>query len=201
VGDSAADADRILVDRALSTLGIGTWSYDLDRDLFTCDALTASAFGLSAGERRAGVGIVQVAEAVHPEDRERYHARRRFSLRFGGSYTLEYRTLLPDGTEHRLMARGVYHPASAGVPAGARGVVIDLARTPQDPGSHMFDEASLDGAAGVSLIDRIAMHAIAISRAIKDSRTVEGGLLRPAADDLLAEVLRVLALSAPVGRH
>lgn len=195
------DADRVLVEGALAALGIGAWSFDLRRDRFTCDARTALLFGLSPDERRAGVPVAQVAEAVHPDDRERYHARRRLTLRFGGPFSLEYRTVPRGGVERRVMARGLYRHDAAGALVEARGVVIDLTGGSDDLGRHVFTAASLDGAEDVPAIDLIAMHAIEVHRAVKDGATLEARLLRPAADELLAEVLRVVALSASARGH
>lgn len=196
MAQSASETDRDLVDLGLAALGAGAWVYDTGADLFRCDACTARLFGLSDAERAAGVPIARVAGAVHPEDRERYDAQRRFTLRFGGDFSLEYRTV----PGFRVMARGRYLADASGRLVEARGLVIDLTGREAERGDQVLAASVVDALKAGPGFERAAMLVVAAHRAIRDSEDEAGRLLRPAADALLTETLRIIALTAP-GRH
>lgn len=193
MADAALEADRALVDLGLAALGGGAWVYDVGADAFRCDAAVARLFGLSRVERTAGVPIGRVSAAVHPDDLERFHAQRRFTLRFGGDFSLEYRTV----AGFRIMSRGRYVADDAGAIVEARGIVFDLTGRDADRSAQVLTAAAVDAMQTGPAFERAAMLVVAAHRAIRDSGGSAWRLLRPAADALLAETLRVIALSAP----
>ncbi len=187
------ESDPTLIERGLALLGVGVWSYDVWGDRFRCDERTARLFGLSSEDRQHGVPIARVGEAIHPEDRERYWARRRFTQRFGGNFSMEYRTV----PGFRVMARGCYNADETGTLVEARGIVIDLTGRDSDRDAQVLEDSMVAGLVTGPALEKAALHVVAAHRAIRDSAGPEGQLLRPAADALLAEMLRVIVLATP----
>ena len=65
---------------------------------------------------------------VHPDDRAVAEAKIRKSMKEGGKYANEFRTLWPDGTERWLEARGRFDFDAAGKTARNYGVMLDITR-------------------------------------------------------------------------
>lgn len=196
MAQKASETDRDLVDLGLAALGAGAWVYHIPADEFRCDACTARLFGLSEEERARGVPIDRIARAVHPDDRERFHAQRKFTLRFGGDFSIEYRTV----AGFRLMARGRYIADASGTLVEARGLAMDRTGRDAETGDQVLAASVVDALQTGPGFERAAMLVVAAHRAIRDSEDAAGRLLKPAADALLAETLRLIALTAP-GRH
>src|SRR5207247_9936871 len=65
---------------------------------------------------------------VHPDDLKRIEAERRFCLEARMEYEGEYRVVWPDGSQHWVASRGVFHYDNEGKPARMLGIVIDISK-------------------------------------------------------------------------
>ena len=110
---------------------IGTWSYDLSRDLVRCCSVTGFLFGFSPEESAHELPLSRFVDAIHPGDRERFrleiaHARAR-----GGDFQVEYRIKLSSGELRRILDRGEFYMNADGIVEQARGIVVDLTDYPR----------------------------------------------------------------------
>ncbi|AFZ69590.1 PAS domain S-box protein [Deinococcus peraridilitoris] len=97
--------DRLRI--ATEAAAIGTWDYDLLRDVLRWDTRTKALFGLSP-EAEVTFETAFLA-GLHPEDRSRVEAAVATALEVGGpgEYDIEYRTIgLEDGVERWIAAKG-----------------------------------------------------------------------------------------------
>ena len=110
---------------ALSAGAIGTWSWDVQSDLFYGDSSMARMFALSESEVDGG-HLSQIMLSIHPDDRERVGALIAKALESGYRYEADYRVTRPDGTWRWVTARGQVERDDAGRPTRFPGVVIDI---------------------------------------------------------------------------
>jgi two-component system, LuxR family, sensor kinase FixL len=79
----------------------------------------------------AAVTFEMVIQRIHPDDREIVEREVRRVLADGGDYAVEYRVILPDGTQKWIAFRGRMYPGAQGKPARMLGAAIDVTRRKQ----------------------------------------------------------------------
>jgi PAS domain S-box-containing protein len=106
--------------------GIGTWVWDVQRDLVFADRRFARAFKVDEQAAASGLPLQTFVDAIFEEDRTRVAAEIEKARRVGGLYRCEYRVLRPDGTLQWLLASGRCEVDADGRPTSFPGCVIDI---------------------------------------------------------------------------
>ncbi len=93
---------------AVQATGLGTWDWDMSRDVILWSERTYALFGLAPG---GVIDYAQFLRAVHPDDRAATEAAVRAALAPDGDGRLaaEFRALQPDGTVRWLSTQGQTH--------------------------------------------------------------------------------------------
>lgn len=127
------DTDRVRF--ATDAAGIGTWDWDLDRDVITCSKTCARLHG---DENRQELKHQDFKDLLHEDDRERVEAA--FSAAISsGVLDVEYRVVHTKDITQWLHARGQFLPDRKSFPRMMSGVVVDIdqrKRTEQELRSH-----------------------------------------------------------------
>lgn len=105
---------------------LGTWLWDVQKDIVIGDRHMAEMFGLDAAEAAAGLPIAVFTAAIHPDDRPRLQKAITAALKTGRVFAAEYRTLRPDGSIRWLMARGRIERDGKGKAVRFPGVLLDI---------------------------------------------------------------------------
>ncbi len=110
--DGGGPGQRLLL--ATRSASIAIWELDVGADAQVWDDRMYELFGV-AREAFPG-GVAGWAARLHPEDAERVLQAQAAALAGTGTYDLEYRILLPDGSERHLKADAVVIRDEAGRP-------------------------------------------------------------------------------------
>ncbi len=110
---------------------VGTWSHDLVSGNALWEGKTNEIFGFPAG--RTGIGIAEMFDRIHPEDRAKVaEAVRRASETTGEDgdegVDLEFRVIWPDESVHWVLARGGVSQFAKGKPACLSGITLNITR-------------------------------------------------------------------------
>jgi PAS domain S-box-containing protein len=114
------------LDEALSSGLIGTWLWDIKRDIVIGDKYMAAMFGVSITAAAKGLPLNVFTDAMHPDDRDRLQTEISKAIENDSSFTAEYRTLRKDGSIRWLLARGRIERDETGKPTNFPGVLIDI---------------------------------------------------------------------------
>ncbi|WP_082483319.1 PAS domain-containing hybrid sensor histidine kinase/response regulator [Rubellimicrobium mesophilum] len=106
--------------------GIGTWDWDVARDLVHTSEHFARTYGIDPGRARAGLPVEDYVGGIHPDDRAEVARLIGEALATGGEYRAEYRILDGDGEVHWVVARGRCLTDDAGRPVRFPGVTFDI---------------------------------------------------------------------------
>lgn len=124
-GDKLEQTQKQL-NQALSSGLIGTWVWDVVKDVVIGDKYMASMFGLDEASTAAGLPIKAFTDSIHPDDRARTKKEIHQAIKSGDAFEMEYRILRPDGTMLWVLARGKVERDSAGKPVSFPGVIMDI---------------------------------------------------------------------------
>ncbi len=127
---TAEEARRAIEERhtlSLNAAGaIGTWDWDVARDIVYPSERFARMFSLNEEEVAAGVPLSRLAATVHPEDLPRVLSIIEEAVRSASSYVADYRVLQPDGSVRWLHALGHAYNDANGKPARFPGAAVDI---------------------------------------------------------------------------
>lgn len=131
ITDDMAAEDRLKqterqLSEALSSGLIGTWSWDVQKDIVIGDQYMAAMFGVPAAEAAVGLPLVRFTGTVHPEDRQRVKEEISRSLKSGKTFVSEYRLVRSDGSMRWILARGRIERDDTGKISQFPGVIIDI---------------------------------------------------------------------------
>jgi PAS domain S-box-containing protein len=127
---------------ALAAGDIGTWTWDVVRDLVVADRNIVRFFSLSA-EDAAGVPIARYVQAIHPDDHARAQAAIQKTLDERVVYESSYRVAQPDGSDRWIIAKGKAEFDEAGMPLLMHGVALDITEQRRtEEARHAAEEAS-----------------------------------------------------------
>ncbi|MBC7772062.1 MAG: PAS domain-containing protein [Pyrinomonadaceae bacterium] len=121
---------RSRMETALEAGTIGTWSWDVQADRFYGDVSLARIFSV-APSAVAGGSLSHIAQAIHPDDRERVGELVRRVVESGSRYETEYRVAQPNGSWRWVNARGQVERDASGRAVRFPGVVIDVTEQKQ----------------------------------------------------------------------
>lgn len=102
---------------------MGIWIRDFADDKMWVSEQWRALFGFAGAEP---IGMAGVLERVHPDDRQAVRRVQEQVVCEAGQYDIEYRIVLPDGTQHWIGSHGCVEPDRNGRPLLARGVVFDI---------------------------------------------------------------------------
>jgi PAS domain S-box-containing protein len=106
--------------------GVGTWDWDIQRDLVYCSPQFAALFSMDANSAANGSPLAQFLEHIHPDDRPLLVEYIGEAVKTGGEFAGECRVVQPDGSVRWVHARGRCHRNEAGDPSRFPGVVFDI---------------------------------------------------------------------------
>jgi PAS domain S-box-containing protein len=109
---------------ALSSSGIGTWSWDLLEQGLVWDDHMHPLYGLTPGS--APSRVEDAMNLTHPDDREHSREALAAALERDELYDVERRVIWPDGTVRVLASRGKVFRDDTGRPARMTGVTWDV---------------------------------------------------------------------------
>ncbi len=112
----------------LESAGMGTWDWDLRSGRLVWSERCLEMFGIPAGGEMTYERFLQ---ALHPEDRERVDQAVQRTLSQNQNYSVEMRTLWPDGSVHWLASSGRAYFDPAGKPVRMSGATLDITRIKQ----------------------------------------------------------------------
>ena len=113
---------------AAKSTQLALWEWDASRDEVWMTEEGRELFDSEPGER---LDYVTLGGRVHPDDRAARAAAIQQVLGVGGSYEIEYRLVLPNGSARWFLARGHSPRATNGQPLQVRGVSMDITRQKQ----------------------------------------------------------------------
>jgi PAS domain S-box-containing protein len=106
--------------------GIGTWDWDVNKDLVYADEGFARLYGVAPEKAATGVTISEFMRNMHPDDSGRVERAIERALRTGEEFNAEYRLNQSDGSVRWVSAVGRCSFGSDGAPARFPGVSIDI---------------------------------------------------------------------------
>ncbi len=122
---------------------MGTWDIDLATGTMACSGQCKINYGRSPD---APFTYAELADAIHPDDLERWRATVAQAIGCGGEFGLDYRTLWPDGSVHWVYVRGSCALDDQGHAVTLSGVSIDVTdrRRAQQLDQERADAAALE---------------------------------------------------------
>lgn len=112
------------LDLALRSAQAGTWSWDVDKDVYTWDAYMHQLFGLMPGS--VMLHYSAVLNMIHPEDRDMVNEGVQKSLESGDEYETEFRIIYRDKSTRYLREQGKVYRDHKGHPIRMTGVCWDV---------------------------------------------------------------------------
>jgi PAS domain S-box-containing protein len=120
--EALADGERRL-QTALSAGRLGSWELELATGTLSCSNTCKSVFGYSSDAR---FDYKDLLASVYPDDRPRMQAAVRDTIENGKEYSIEYRTIWPDGSLHWAEIRAQLYRDRHGVAVKMVGVSADI---------------------------------------------------------------------------
>lgn len=124
-GDKYAQVKKQL-DEALSIGLIGTWFWDIQKNVVVADKNLASMFGLSVKDAAEGMSLTTFTNAIFEEDRGRIVSEIEKAVAGDGNFEQEYRTKTAKGDLRWVIARGKIETNETGKPHTFPGVIVDI---------------------------------------------------------------------------
>ncbi|MDB5166201.1 MAG: domain S-box protein [Candidatus Saccharibacteria bacterium] len=120
-----SEAQRQL-DQALSVGLIGTWSWDVVKNILIADRNLARMFGVGQEEAATGLPLDVFTNSIHPLDKNKVLKAISEVVQTKGSFEQEYRTVSTDGTIRWVIARGKIETDDKGKAVHFPGVIVDI---------------------------------------------------------------------------
>lgn len=117
------DEERLAL--VMESAQIGTWDWDLPNNKIVASALWYQIHGIPVVAEMNYEGRLQT---VHPDDRERVDCTLKNAIETKQPYSIEFRTLWPDGSIHWVSSRGKVFCDSLGRPVHVIGAAIDITK-------------------------------------------------------------------------
>lgn len=130
---------------ALSAAQMGTWAWNPRSDEVTWSEHVGPLFGLPLGSTPSG-GFRGYLQLVHPDDRQYVEDRIGRALRDDTQYSIEFRTIWPDGSVHWQACDGSIDRASNGEILRIHGVDRDITASKQTALKLIADQERLSKA-------------------------------------------------------
>lgn len=129
---------------ALDSADVGTWHWDISRDMLIWSDRCKAIFGLPTDVE---LNYELFLALLHPDDRERLDRAVMRALNSRHDYDIEFRCLWPDGSLHWVNSKGRAYHNRTGKPLRFEGIVQDITerkRVEQELQARMEREALLN---------------------------------------------------------
>jgi len=144
LGDLGHSEEHRRLERALEVAGLGEFEWDMRAGVFVVSPRMAAITGLPAGPMPAA-NTRAIEPFIHPEDLERFRARRESQRAAGGIYEFEFRHIRPDnGRTVWVRVAGVLARDAAGKPLSVTGIVEDVSPRKREEDQREILMAELD---------------------------------------------------------
>ncbi len=117
---------NLKLENAIATGLIGSWSWDIESDIVTADKGLARLFGVSPDEAIRGLPLETFVRSIYEDDRDKVNKIIEKTVKSGGSFEAEYRTIDTEGVVRWVIARGHVEKDASGKPIHFPGVMIDI---------------------------------------------------------------------------
>lgn len=114
------------LNEALSSGLIGTWLWDVRKDIIVGDKHMAAMFGVPVEEAAKGMPLTVFVQSIYPEDRLRVQKEIDKAIKSDALFTSEYRTQRRDGSIRWVIARGRVERDKTGKAVQFPGVLLDI---------------------------------------------------------------------------
>nr|MBA3729252.1 PAS domain S-box protein [Sphingomonas sp.] len=105
---------------------IGTWDWDIRKNLVYTDARFAALYSVNPERAAAGASLEEFIAGIHEDDRERVGKAIEEAIASRSEYECEYRLFRADGDARWVIARGRAYFDEAGEPTHFPGVLVDI---------------------------------------------------------------------------
>ena len=131
------------LDQALAYSAVGTWLWDIEKNIVVADKNSAKMFGLSDDDKPYEASIEEFTERIHPDDLGRVKKEINRAVKKKVAYESEYRTYDTTGATRWLLARGHIETDANGVANQFPGLVVDITERKQvEKSLHILAEAN-----------------------------------------------------------
>lgn len=109
-----------------SSIGIGIWDWDVQRDLVVADQRFATLYGVEPEQAARGVPIGEFMASIHPSDVKALGEKIDGAVETGAPFAHEYRIVQPDGAARWVSTHGQCARDERGSPTRFLGVAFDI---------------------------------------------------------------------------
>ncbi|RYG22448.1 MAG: PAS domain S-box protein, partial [Burkholderiales bacterium] len=102
---------------------LGAWSYEVDTGILEASGLCKQIYGRRAED---AFSYDDLLKSIHPEDLPAMRLAAQHSVDTGNDYTIEYRTIWPDGALHWTQVNGRVLRGGSGEARSLVGVAMDV---------------------------------------------------------------------------
>lgn len=149
------------LDLVIKSAGVGTWDWDIVRDVATWDDTLATLYGMTSAEREGPFS--RFYETIHPDDHGILDAAVEKALTSEAPYEAEFRVVRPDGSVAYLGERGKVYRDADGTPVRMSGLTWDVTRRTlaelslreAEERSRLLLESAGDGIVGMDVAGRV----------------------------------------------
>lgn len=117
---------NLKLEEAMVTGLIGSWSWDIQKDIVTADKGLANLFGVSQSKALEGLPLKTFVDSIYEEDRATVSKLIKETLKNGKDFESEYRTIDTEGNIRWVIARGRVERNAKGEAVQFPGVMIDI---------------------------------------------------------------------------
>lgn len=122
--EQARDSDAQRLAMAQRIAGLGSYDWDIERDVNTWSDELYHIYGAEPGSFNPSYEVF--LSFIHPDDRERIKAIHREAYETGRSYQMEERIVRPDGEVRTLLSNGEVVLDASGKPVRMTGICMDV---------------------------------------------------------------------------
>ncbi len=122
-------ASQRRLDAALDLGDIGTWDWDISRNVMVLGHRLGKILNLENGE--SSDGFDRFVQRIHPDDREQFRSRVAEALNNDRPFVVDYRVVASPGVEYALVTRADVFRDERGKPIRMVGVCIDVSARKQ----------------------------------------------------------------------
>ena len=162
------EAQRQRLDLAVEAAGLGLWEYDLRTERSVWSDRTKALYGLPP---EAEIGIDHWFESlIHPDDRADMDAAYQAAVeRLDGTFSVEHRTLAPDGAVRWVLAHGRVVRDEVG-PVRVLGTVLDITQRQEIEARRQLvaNELAHRSKNGLAMIMAIIQQSARTAETVKD---------------------------------
>lgn len=126
ISDSALAQTKYQLEEALAVGQIGTWSWDIERDVVIADKNLARMFGVDESDALKGLNLPVFTDSIYIDDRPEVLKQINLAIEQDTPYEIEYRTVSRDGTIRWVIARGRVTKNDSGTPLSFAGILVDI---------------------------------------------------------------------------